>query len=100
MVSNRGKISENEKIVKVTHYVESADGEPRQYVALETEKRNVIITEELDDGTVTWEENPQNLETRNTLAKVLRSENGFGKGVTATSMKDYYTSDERKASVL
>merc|ERR1712056_23268 len=60
-----------EKITKVTQYVERAgskDGQQddlllhsRSYVMLKTERGNCIVTEKLQNGTVTWQENPQNI---------------------------------------
>jgi hypothetical protein len=67
--------SEQEEVVKVTEYIERAGDAAlhRSYVVLETAQKNIILTEKLADGTATWETNPQGLELRNALAKVLRS---------------------------
>jgi len=36
----------------------------------ESECDNVVVTEKLKDGSITWEENPAELEDRSSLAKV------------------------------
>lgn len=41
------------------------------YVVLETEEKNVILTEKLPDGTTLMVVNPDGLEDRNSLAKLL-----------------------------
>jgi len=74
----RQRVQENEKVTKVAEYVESykdaADEVSRRsYVVLETEEGNVIVTEKRADGTISWEENPDDLEDRNSLAKFIRS---------------------------
>jgi hypothetical protein len=68
-------VQEQEKIAKVTEYVEadSARSYFRSYLVLETVQENVIVTEKLADGTVAWEENPEALEERNAFAKFIRS---------------------------
>merc|ERR1712079_178435 len=43
------------------------------YIVFQTECGNTIVTEKLQDGSVTWDENPSNLEERNTLASMVRS---------------------------
>uniref|UniRef100_A0A7S2FX52 Uncharacterized protein n=1 Tax=Alexandrium andersonii TaxID=327968 RepID=A0A7S2FX52_9DINO len=75
-----GKSAEaTEKIVKVSEYVQavgkdSADALARRsYLVLETSEGNVIVTEKCRDGTISWEENPEDIEDRNSLAKFIRS---------------------------
>jgi len=75
---DRRRVQETEKVTKVTEYVESckgtADGVSRRsYVVLETEEGNLIVTERRIGGAVVWEENPDDLEDRNSLAKFIRS---------------------------
>merc|ERR1712232_651425 len=53
----------------------------------ETEKGNVILTEKLMDGTVTWEENPRDLENRTSLARVLHSADCSDQGITVRRMR-------------
>jgi hypothetical protein len=72
------KVHECEKIVKATEYVRflpqsGASREYGYYVVMESEEDNAVVTERLDDGTMTWEENPADLDDRNSLAKVIRS---------------------------
>mmetsp|Transcript_123591 Transcript_123591/g.384783 ORF Transcript_123591/g.384783 Transcript_123591/m.384783 type:complete len:1284 (+) Transcript_123591:36-3887(+) len=68
-----------EKITKVSEYVQSASKDVvdalsrRSYLVLETSEGNLIVTEKRRDGTITWEENPEDLEDRNSLAKFIRS---------------------------
>jgi len=67
------QIKETESIVKVTEYVEKSGKSHHCYTVLETEHKNVLAFEELDSGVVKREDNPADLEDRNSLAKVLRS---------------------------
>jgi hypothetical protein len=69
----RPAVQEHELIAKVSEYVEADAAHFRSYLVLETSEDNVILTEKLADGTVTWEENPVDLEDRNSLAKFIRS---------------------------
>jgi len=64
-----------EKVVKVTEYIREAAAPARRssYIALETEGGSIIVTEKLADGSVAWEENPEDLEDRSSLAKFIRS---------------------------
>jgi len=73
-------VLDREKIVKAVEYVERDTQTTeattlyrRYYVVYSTDMGNSIVTEKLRDGTVTWEENPKNLNDRNSLAKVCRS---------------------------
>merc|ERR1712014_52447 len=69
----RSAISEEEEIVKATEYVERVGLEFQVYVTLETDQKNTLVVEELEDGTLRFEENPSNLDDRTSLAKVLRT---------------------------
>lgn len=75
-----------EKIQRVTEYVQKVArsgaavdstyfADYRYYTVLETETGITILTEQLKEGVVTWEENVADLEDRNSLAKVIRSAN-------------------------
>merc|ERR1712187_776106 len=66
-------ISEHEDIVKATEYVERVGLEFQVYVTLETDQKNIIVVEELEDATLRFEDNPSNLKDRTSLAKVLRT---------------------------
>merc|ERR1711904_262625 len=70
----------DERVVKAVEYVERDHQTTapttlyrRYYVVYSTDMGNSFVTEKLVDGTVTWEENPNNLYDRNSLAKVYRS---------------------------
>jgi len=77
--SSHEKASPEERIVKATEYVErihltgAVAGHRRFYSVLETEKGHKILTERREDGVIIWEEDPQKLDERNSMAKVLRS---------------------------
>jgi len=71
-----GLVSDASKLAKVTAYVEAAPTGAlrcRFYVVFVTEEGHTIVTEQLADGTITWAEDPEGLETRNSLAKVMRA---------------------------
>lgn len=90
---------DNERVVKVTEYVERAlegPGNRRVYVVLETEVGNAIVTEKLADGMAIWQENPQDLEDRNSLAKVVRIyERRNGTGATVRDIKGLQMKETR-----
>jgi len=87
---------EQEKISKVSSYVEHAfvqGGDAsslgcRYYLVLETEMGNKILSERLSDRQLSWVENPKELEDRNSLAKLTRSET-CSTGVTVRDMVEY-----------
>lgn len=79
-----------EQILKATQYVERVgSSQCRYYVVLESEQGHAILTEKLADGSVAWEENPQDLEDRNSLAKVLRSADCRGAGVSVGDLQSF-----------
>jgi len=96
-------VDESEKVVRATEYVERAVRRQtaeeqgscqrplyrRYYVVFETEQGNKIVTEQLSDGIVTFEENPEDLEDRSSLAKVFRSVgcSRVGAGTTLRDLK-------------
>merc|ERR1711862_594372 len=69
-----------EKIIKATEYVEKAPeasqdaGKPdsHYYIVFETERGSKIVSEKVLEEAM-WEENPVDLEDRNSLAKVIRT---------------------------
>jgi hypothetical protein len=78
-ISSKAAISADELIVHATEFVERAfveGGKPsalrRYYLVLETKNGHIILTERLPNGQVTWVEDPEELEDRNSLAKVTR----------------------------
>lgn len=78
---------ENEMVVRAKVYTEvaepdassqadmrhSGDAKPacHFYVVLETNTANTVVAEQLKDESITWAVNPNNLEDRNSLAKLL-----------------------------
>jgi len=85
-------VKDSETVNKVTIYVEK-DSQwlttHRYYVVIETEGPNVIVSEQLRDGNVTWKENPADLEDRNSLAKAYCSKDCLSKGMTVEDFKAY-----------
>jgi len=93
---------DTERIVKATEYVEAKlDGRHghRLYVVLETEEGHSIVTEKLPDGMATWQENPQDLENRNSLAKVIRTRDSVTNGVSVGELKGYQMKETRSFGV-
>merc|ERR1740121_1750846 len=74
----------------------------RYYIVIETEDANAIVTQQLWNGSVTWNENPEDLEDRNSLAKTLRSKDCRSKGMTVQDFKAYSgkAADSRKLATL
>lgn len=64
-------------------------------LSLRVKKKNVVVTEMLKDGTVTWRSNPEDLESRNSCAKVIRSSNCSKAGITIADMKCYQEEEDR-----
>ena len=63
-------MADGEQVVKVTQYIEStAKGACHTYVVLETEEGNMIVAELLDSQRPVFQENPTDLDDRNSLAK-------------------------------
>lgn len=95
------RIPEHEKIIKATEYVEAAlatttsPGDNaaaacRYYVVFETEHGHKIVTERLSNGRAVWEEDADDLEDRNSLAKVTRVKTASA-GLTVRDVKVYHT---------
>merc|ERR1712079_10183 len=81
--------------MKITEYVEDVKSNHdcvqencRYYIVLENETGDVIVTEKLQDGMVTWSENPKNLETRNSLAKVFSCTDSRNANITVRDIKN------------
>jgi len=75
----------SDKIMKVTMYVEKVrrmSSSLHYYVVVETEKSDFLVAEMNPDGSVTWKENPVDLDVRNSLAKAFRSADCRDVGVT------------------
>jgi len=107
-----GQAQDQDKVTKVTEYVEIVDnllmGENimgntyfHSYVVIETARGDAIVTEKLADGSAVWDENPGNIEERNSLAKCIRSSDcGQGRGASATvgDIKAYMRAEGPDAS--
>jgi len=77
------EVQEEEVVLKAKVYVEGVDtqrdlytsGEASPvchfYVVLETDASHLIVTERLKNGSISWAMNPDNLDDRNSLAKLL-----------------------------
>eukprot|EP00930_Biecheleria_cincta_P040215 TRINITY_DN2756_c0_g4_i1.p1 TRINITY_DN2756_c0_g4~~TRINITY_DN2756_c0_g4_i1.p1 ORF type:complete len:1073 (+),score=231.60 TRINITY_DN2756_c0_g4_i1:41-3220(+) len=79
------EVRNDERIVQAKVYIEAKDAEDAQlvtsaapskyqwhfYIVLETEASNIIATERAPDGSIVWAVNPETLEDRNSLAKLL-----------------------------
>jgi len=86
------KIQGSEKVVKITMHVERdrrLHTSHRYYIVLETDVAGMMVTEMHSDGTVTWKDNPANLEVRNFLSKTFRAMDCCDKGITVEDMKIY-----------
>jgi len=84
-------INDQDKLVKVTEYVERAQCSAnrfRYYVVFQTES-GAIVTELLADGTVAFEVAPADLEDRTSLAKVLRSTNCRSERISVGDVRKY-----------
>mmetsp|Transcript_134139 Transcript_134139/g.244693 ORF Transcript_134139/g.244693 Transcript_134139/m.244693 type:complete len:1058 (-) Transcript_134139:187-3360(-) len=98
-------VGDMEHFAKVTEYVERDAGEAsragkikrRYFIVLETQRGNMISTEMLEDGRMKWEENPDDLEDRISLAKVLRTTNCQEKSNTVRNLKLYLTREAEGA---
>jgi len=88
-------ISPGERIIHASEFVErafvpggKASSLRRYYLVLETENSHTILMERLADGKVTWEEDPEELEDRNSLARITRS-SACQTGVVVQDLKTY-----------
>jgi len=84
------KTKVTDKIMKVTMYVEKIRrkrSSVHYYVVVETEKADLLVAEMHPDGAMTWNENPVDLDVRNSLAKVFRSADCRGTAVTIHQVK-------------
>lgn len=91
------RTDDDDHITKVTEFVEWAPTTRRSYVVLETVGGNLILTEKLADGKVSWEENPSGLDERNALAKVVRTANVRDVTKKAVTVADIAKFHVRKA---
>merc|ERR1719215_1945699 len=86
---------DHERIVKATEYVEHAEGGARfrSYIVLETEEGNSIVIEMAAAGITPWAENPSDLDGRNSLAKVIRSQDCRSRGTTVGLIRSVHVSE-------
>mmetsp|Transcript_86086 Transcript_86086/g.152043 ORF Transcript_86086/g.152043 Transcript_86086/m.152043 type:complete len:1127 (-) Transcript_86086:71-3451(-) len=86
-------IDDSELVLKVTEYVERASSNGNEtefcyYIALETQEGSIIVSEKLGGHAMaSWEENPSDVEDRNSLARVVRSGDCRVAGVSVRDMK-------------
>jgi len=81
-----------DRISKLTIYVEtsrSLSSAFHYYAVVATAEGNLLAAEMHSDGRVTWEENPVDLDVRNSLAKTFRSADCSETGVTVQEIKNY-----------
>jgi len=82
-------------VLKATEYVRAAEGRPDAgprfccYVVLETEEGATVLTEQQEDGTVSWEEAPEDLEQRKAQAKAVRSADCSKAGVSLRDVRAF-----------
>jgi hypothetical protein len=75
-------IKDSETITKVMEFVENLQGgdlgaasypKAHYYIVLETETGGKVVTELTESGKLKWQENPEDLMDRNSLARVVRT---------------------------
>jgi len=99
-----GSIKDDDRVVKVTEYVESCEhsivvtraavkAQHRYYVVLETQAGDEVVTEKLADGTVAWAENPKDLEARNMMAKVTGCADCRGEKIAVRDVRTVYANE-------
>jgi hypothetical protein len=102
------RINEDEQIARATEYVErvldsenlpgaKSSSRCRYYLVLETQNGQKIVTERLRDGTVTWQEDPDDLEDRNSLAKATRTKEAL-RGLSVRDMIVYQSKTTKKGA--
>mmetsp|Transcript_23963 Transcript_23963/g.50837 ORF Transcript_23963/g.50837 Transcript_23963/m.50837 type:complete len:1164 (-) Transcript_23963:85-3576(-) len=92
------KVNISEQVVKVTEFVEKRPQDTpaaaplfrRNYVVLETEQGHSIVTEQLGDGAITWAEDPEGLDERLSMAKVIRSTDCGKKAVKVGDVRAFH----------
>jgi len=89
LIASSRRAQDSELITKVTEYVQRNGAANQSYVVAETDKGSAIVTELTPDGTATWEENTEDVEDRNSLAKVVRTTETKEKGVSIREFKEF-----------
>jgi len=88
MQQSQGLVKDDEKVVKVTEYIAHAgERDHRSFVVVETELGNFIVTEQLQNRQVAWQENPTDLEDLIAVSKEVRSAECKRVGITIALMK-------------
>jgi hypothetical protein len=85
-------VARTDKVVKALEYVEHAGmnrSEIQYFVVLETESGDAIVTEKRLDGKAAWVENPEGLEARRSLGRVVRAADWSDREITVGDMKTY-----------
>jgi hypothetical protein len=91
--------ADSQKVAKVTEYVERAPGgDRRSYVVLESELGHVAVMEKLADGSLSWKDDPEDLDGRNALAKVVGTAKCGQVSTTVGDMKSYQAEEAKQAS--
>jgi len=100
------RVSNSERVVRVTQYVETTEARPERcrnapqmskptcsqlhhYVVLETEGGKRIVTEKRGSQAASWSEGTLALEARNSLARVLRSVDTGGGGLSVRDLRGH-----------
>merc|ERR1719162_251397 len=100
------KCDPGEKIIKAIQYVERAWGSPslvkprakcNYFLVVETETGHMIVMEQLSDGTTTFEEDPEHLQDRTSLAKVIVSQES-NEEVLVEKLQRYHASVHKPTS--
>jgi len=113
-VTRSKKLSANDKVVKALLYIEAGhlesilvDGVKKSatnaglfrhyYTVLETQEGNKVVTEQLASGRTTWQVNPEDLEYRNSFAKVIRKMD-CNAGIRVRDLKDHQEEEGQNIS--
>lgn len=93
-------VEDTEKIEKVVLYAErdlKREGGHRFYILIETNEGSLIVTEQLLDGNVTWEENPADVGSRNSMAKVIKAADCGDEHLTVQAIRKHHITRTRSA---
>ena len=64
------------------------------YIVLDTNEKSVLVTERKSDGSLSWLQNPHNLEDRNSLAKLLFTAD-CKEGLSLADVKPHFEAQPR-----
>merc|ERR1712061_700151 len=87
-----GKVTEYvERLAVASHVADATDAAMRHsFVVVETVSGYLIVLEKLHDASAIWMVNPQNLQDRLSLAKVIRSASCSAKGTTVADLRRFH----------